>query len=92
MIEKCERLGYKPQNIIAMQGPFSYAMNVETIRQFGIRFLVTKDSGDVGGVSEKLRAAADMGVRVIFIERPGIEYPVVFNTAEEILGWIAENK
>lgn len=92
VLEKCERLGYKPQNIIAMQGPFSYAMNVETIRQFDIRFLVTKDSGDVGGVSEKLRAAADMGVRVIFIERPRIEYPVVFNTAEEILGWMAENK
>ena len=67
-------------------------MNVETIRQFDIRFLVTKDSGDVGGVSEKLRAAADMGVRVIFIERPRIEYPVVFNTAEEIIGWMAENK
>lgn len=88
VLAKCEGLGYKPNSIIAMQGPFSYNMNIELISAFGIRYLVTKDSGEVGGVDEKLRAAADTDVQIILIERPEVDYPVVFNTVGGVVGWL----
>ncbi|MEG1905694.1 MAG: precorrin-6A reductase [Bacteroidales bacterium] len=77
VLKKCEDLGYKPKSIIAMQGPFSYQMNVNMIREYNIRYLVTKDGGNVGGAAEKINAASDCDVQVIFIKRPTIDYPIV---------------
>lgn len=88
VLKKCEALGYKPQNIIAMQGPFSSEMNQAMIRQYNIRFLTTKDSGEVGGVREKIAAAKMLGVKVVFIRRPDISYPKVFHTVEETADYI----
>ncbi|MEG0377990.1 MAG: precorrin-6A reductase [Eubacterium sp.] len=85
VLKKCEDLGYKPKNIIAVQGPFSYAANVNTIKEYDIRFLVTKDGGDVGGGAEKLKAAADLGVQTVFIKRPQINYPMVRSDVQGIM-------
>ena len=52
-IAACEAAGIPHKNIIAMQGPFSYALNCALIKQFSIRYLVTKDGGAVGGFAEK---------------------------------------
>ncbi|MCC8179611.1 MAG: precorrin-6A reductase [Planctomycetes bacterium] len=69
-IEKCERLGYKRSHIIAMQGPFSRALNVALFQQFAIAAMVTKDSGKEGGFDEKILAAAEAGVEAVVIGRP----------------------
>ncbi|MFZ5969795.1 MAG: precorrin-6A reductase [Bacillota bacterium] len=90
MVEKCEGLGIKPSNIIAMQGPFSQAMNVEMIKMYNIRYLVTKDSGDVGGTKEKLMAAALTNTRVIMIERPQIDYVNVYENIGELIDKVSE--
>lgn len=58
------------KNILALQGPFSYALNRALLEQFSIRFLVTKDGGAAGGFAEKAQAAADTGVQLIVIRRP----------------------
>ena len=47
-IAACEAAGIPHRNIIAMQGPFSYALNCALIEQFSIRYLVTKDGGASG--------------------------------------------
>lgn len=70
VIKKCAECGFDAGHIIAMQGPFSTAMNEEMLRMTGASWLVTKDGGAVGGTEEKLTAAANCGVRVIMIERP----------------------
>ncbi|MGN0353321.1 MAG: precorrin-6A reductase, partial [Roseburia sp.] len=44
-IELCEDAGISGKQIIAMQGPFSTELNTALIRQFQIRYLVTKESG-----------------------------------------------
>ena len=36
----------------------------------GAQWLVTKDSGTVGGTAEKLAAARDVGARCIVVTRP----------------------
>ncbi len=56
--------------IIAMQGPFSAKMNEALIRQYGIKQLVTKDSGTIGGVDTKLLAATATDTAVHIIKRP----------------------
>ena len=70
VLQKCEALGYPGAHIIAMQGPFSYEMNLALLHQTHAKYLVTKDTGAAGGFAEKLRAAADTGTTVVLISRP----------------------
>lgn len=69
-IALCEKEGICGRHIIAMQGPFSVAMNEAIIRQFGISCLVTKESGIAGGFFEKLKAAGNTGAFVFIIGNP----------------------
>ncbi|MCG6551078.1 MAG: precorrin-6A reductase [Candidatus Magnetominusculus sp. LBB02] len=61
--------GVKSANIIAMQGPFSTALNEATIRQYAIDCLITKKTGKEGGFYEKVNAAIDCGIYLIVVER-----------------------
>ena len=80
-IAACEGVHVPHKNIIAMQGPFSYALNCALMEQFRIRFLVTKDGGAAGGFDEKAQAAQDTGAQLIVLRRPA-EHG---ETAEQIL-------
>ena len=66
----CEALDIPHRNIIAMQGPFSEELNLALLRQFSIRYLVTKDGGGPGGFPENCRAAAQAGVTLVLLRRP----------------------
>ena len=57
-IAACEAANIPHRNIIAMQGPFSFALNQAMMEQFHIRWLVTKDGGAAGGFAEKVQAAS----------------------------------
>jgi len=83
VMKKCENLGYKPRHILGIQGPFSIEMNVVIMMEYNIGFVVTKDSGDVGGVSEKVAAAEKAGAKILFIRRPVVAYPKVVSTVED---------
>lgn len=69
-LSACAAQGIKAPNIIAMQGPFSEDMNRAMIRDHQIRYMVTKESGPAGGLSEKLAAAKAEGIQVVLIGRP----------------------
>ncbi|MBR5756812.1 MAG: precorrin-6A reductase, partial [Firmicutes bacterium] len=69
-INACAAAGLMPSHIIAMQGPFSEEMNYETLNHCDAKWLVTKDSGNAGGFSQKLFAAERYGAGVIVIGRP----------------------
>ena len=66
----CEELGMKAKNILAVQGPFSYEMNMAMIHDYKADVLITKNSGLVGGSDKKLEAAMSAGIAVIVIEKP----------------------
>lgn len=70
VVEKCAALGFSGAHIIAMQGPFSQAMNAALLRETGAEILVTKDTGASGGFAEKLAAAKETGAKVLVIARP----------------------
>ncbi len=85
----CEAAGVPRSNVIAMQGPFSQELNEALIRQFGIRYLVTKDGGRAGGFDEKAGAAAATGTQLILIRRPeedGLDYDAVLAQCKEMMG------
>jgi precorrin-6x reductase len=88
VILKCEEAGLMPGNIIAMKGPFSKEMNVSMLRYCNASTLITKESGDVGGTSEKLEAAIALGVRVIIIDRPNVAYGTKARTIDEVLEFV----
>ena len=100
-MEKCAALDVPQKNIIAIQGPFSKELNVALYHQYDVDVMVTKESGKVGSVDEKLEAAIDCGVETIMIARPDIAYghthatyEGVINELNEILGgtneWISK--
>ena len=69
-LNACEALGIPHRNVIAMQGPFTAELNAATIRQYGVRYVVTKDGGGPGGFPEKARAAKETGAQLIVLRRP----------------------
>ena len=62
-------LGYKPANVVCMQGPFSKELNTAMFKKFRSKYVVTKDSGEVGGFAEKVEAANEAGAKLIVIGR-----------------------
>lgn len=85
----CEGMEIPRGNIIAMQGPFSAALNAALIRQFSIRWLVTKDGGAAGGFDGKRQAARETGARLVVIRRPreeGESYAAILKVCKEMMG------
>lgn len=87
-IALCLDIGIPPTNIIAMHGPFSEDLNRTMFRQYQINTMVTKDSGEAGGVLEKVNAALKEGIDTVVIERPGIEYPQKYSSIDEVVNTV----
>lgn len=69
-MEKALSLGFQGKNLIAAQGPFTKEENIAAIKRSGASWIVTKDSGTLGGYEEKVGAARATGAKVILISRP----------------------
>ncbi|HVB82792.1 MAG TPA: precorrin-3B C(17)-methyltransferase [Candidatus Binataceae bacterium] len=76
-LRRALELGVPPGRICAMQGPFSQAFNEALWRAWGIDCVVTKDSGEAGGFSAKAAAAAALGIPLIVMRRPRMDYPAL---------------
>lgn len=85
VLAQCEALGLSPKNIIAMQGSFNVALNVELFKHAGAEVIVTKNSGQIGGADTKLEAAKLLDLPVVMINRPKIFYPNLAMTFDEVL-------
>ena len=60
-----------------MQGPFSKGFNQELWKNWRIDCVVTKESGEAGGFLAKAEAAFLLGIPLIVVERPPVDYPIV---------------
>lgn len=87
VIEQCLYMGFRQENIIAMEGPFSREINCAMLRQIGAALLVTRTAE---GLNEKLLAAGDTGVTPIVIGRmredAGLTYPELLEALERDYG------
>ena len=85
VLVECEKLGFNPKNIVAMQGPFSTELNVELFKHYQANVIVSKDSGLIGGVDTKLTAAERLNLPIVVIDRPAIHYDNVVSNFEAVL-------
>ena len=88
VIALCEELGLTPAQIIAMQGPFSRELNRTMYEKYKADVVVTKNSGTIGGTDAKFQAAADLGLPVVVIDRPVLNYPHLAHTYEEVKAFV----
>lgn len=85
ILEQCSQYGIDGRHVIAMQGPFSKAMNMATLQQVDARYLVTKEAGKAGGFAEKIQAAFACQATVIAIGRPEKPEGISVEQAMELL-------
>ncbi len=90
VLSKLLESGIKVRDIIAMQGPISFELEVGFIKQFDIKGILTKDSGIEGGCLEKFNAAESLGIKLIVIEKPKFNYELQFNDPESLVEYISE--
>lgn len=67
-VTACHDAGLSEREILCADGPFTVEENMRHMKGFGV--LVTKDSGEAGGVDSKVEAARQSGCEVVVIERP----------------------
>lgn len=87
-MQKCEQLGFPQKNIVAMQGPFTKELNTALFKHFGVTLMITKESGKVGAVDEKVEAAKELGIETIVITRPNIQFGNEFHKMEEVVEFL----
>ncbi len=92
VVAQCRSLGLQPRDIVAMQGPFSQALNRELFLAYGAQVIVTKESGKLGGCDTKLAAATELSLPIVMIERPALSYGRSTDNVEELLTWIGRNQ
>lgn len=89
VIAKLLESGIKAGDIVAMQGPFGFELNLALFRHYRADVLVTKESGAQGGLKQKLEAAGALQMPVVLIRRPPEPGDALF-TPDELLIRIKE--
>lgn len=84
-IDQAVAAGIPRSRICAMQGPFSQAFNESLWREWEIDCVVTKDSGTAGGYDAKIKAARTLGIPVLVVARPSLNYPVVVSDFDSVV-------
>ena len=72
-LEKCESLGISEDHLISMTGAATTDENIELIERYDASVMITKESGEIGGVIEKIEAANKKDIAIIMIQRPQIK-------------------
>jgi len=87
-IKKCENAGFRPSQILGLQGPFSKEFNEAIYKNYNIEYVVTKESGATGGELEKVEAAENLDVKVVVLKRPIVQYRNLYNDIDDLIGAI----
>ena len=91
VLKECEELGLTPKQIVAIQGPFSEELNIALYRQYGADVVITKNSGEIGGTDTKITAAKKLGLPVVLIDRPKLQYDVIAYTFEDVFEFVKKH-
>lgn len=86
----CKAAGIPSRNIIAMQGPFIEEVNQALIKQFNIKIMVSKNSGQAGGFDEKVKSCKVNDCKLVVIGRPSEEDG--WDSIDEIIEMCLEEK
>jgi precorrin-6A/cobalt-precorrin-6A reductase len=92
VIKKCQDLGVSPRDMVAMQGPFSVKLNKALFQAYRAGVVVTRDGGPSGGTLNKVKAATDLGIPVVMIQREAIAGPECHYHLGGLLEAVRENR
>ncbi|MGI0493972.1 cobalt-precorrin-6A reductase [Alkalinema pantanalense CENA528] len=67
--------GFRPDRLIALRPPISLELEKALWQQWQISCIVTKASGGPGGETVKRQLATELGIQLITLDRPAIQYP-----------------
>lgn len=84
-IEECKQYEVQLKDIVAVLGPFSKEYNKVMFQEYGIDYMVTKDSGKQGGMDEKLEACEELNIVPIIIGREDEDGVTDLSAIEEII-------
>lgn len=90
VLTECLSIGFSPQDIVALQGPFSHELNMALFKEYQAEVIVTKNSGQVGGSDTKITAAIALGLPLVVIDRPTISYSQIVYTIEDVIQFVKE--
>lgn len=74
-LEAALAAGFTPDRLIALRPPVCPDLERALWQQWQISLVVAKASGSAGGEDVKRQVAADLGIPLVIIERPGVAYP-----------------
>jgi precorrin-6A/cobalt-precorrin-6A reductase len=77
--------GFTPDRIIALRPPIRADLEKALWQQWEITTVVTKASGKAGGEETKGSVAEELGVRLIVIQRPSLDYPQQTSEMETVV-------
>lgn len=86
----CEKLGLTPREVVAILGPVSAELNRVLFQEFGAEVVVSKESGQEGGLPEKIEAANVLGIPLILIKRRQKQYGEVFHDFDALFARLGE--
>ncbi|MBS4749711.1 precorrin-6A reductase [Granulicatella sp. zg-ZJ] len=86
----CEKIGMVADQIDAIKAPFTKECNKELLKRANANVFVTKESGDVGGVRDKIDACLELGIDCVVISRPKVEYPAMVSTIDELRDYLVK--
>ena len=84
-LENALALGIPRGRLFAVQGPCSREHNEVLWKDWQIDCVVTKESGAAGGFGAKAEAARSLGISLIVVKRPRMNYPAVANDFDSII-------
>ena len=68
-IQECVDRGVGMEDIVAILGPVSEALNYQLFKDYGADYVIMKDSGKAGGTLEKINACKRLGITPVVISR-----------------------
>ena len=90
-LETALAVGFTPDRLIALRPPISAELEMALWRQWQITTVVTKASGKAGGEDVKRRVAAELGVKLVIIDRPVLSYPQETREVAEAIRFCRQN-
>ena len=83
--------GFTSDRLIAIRPPISIDLEKALWQQWNISLVVSKASGQAGGEEIKQKVAELLGIRLIVIARPKVDYPQQTNDLNDVLKFCYKN-
>ncbi len=87
-IAQAYQSGFECHRIIAIRPPFNFTFEKALWELWNIEIVVTKAGGKPGGEDIKYQVAKALGISLIVIERPTLDYPLITDRLEDISQFI----